>query len=91
MENCSNFTTFSIGNAGSSFQRITLRNTPKFERGTAGDNMNNFTVTLRDCSGDVPSGTTPYIQLNNTQISNVTVSKDPASSRVEVRANGGTK
>lgn len=91
VENCSNFTTFSIGNAGSSFQRITLRNTPKFERGTAGDNMNNFTVTLRECSGDVPSGTTPYIQLNNTQISNVTVSKDPASSRVEVRANGGTK
>lgn len=89
VENCPQFTTFTIWNAGSSFKSITLRDTPKFMSGTAGNNLTDFLVTLQNCSGNVWG--TPYIQLDNTQIGNVSVSKDATSSHVEVRANGGVK
>lgn len=88
VEDCEYLRYFTISNAGSSFQRISLKNTPKLERGEAGNNMSNFTVLLRDCSYEV-SGT-PYIQLNNTQVGSVTVSKDTRSAHVEVRCQDGT-
>lgn len=92
VEDCPNFTTFNIGNAGSNFKSITLKNTPNFLSGTAGDGLTGFTITLQDCSGNVGAGTTPYIQLNNTWISDVTVNRDATSSRVVVRdSHGGVK
>jgi hypothetical protein len=85
VENCNNFTSFSISNAGSNFKNLTLKNTPYFTQGTATTGLNGLTINLENCSSSVAAGTTPYIFLQNTTLSTVTVNRDALSSRVEIR------
>ena len=83
------FKRFDISNAGSNLTNINLVNTPKFEGGSAGNNLNNLAVTLINCSTDI--SWQAKIDIQNSQISNITVTRDDASSNVVVSANGGQK
>ena len=87
---CDVFKRFEIGNAnGDNLKSIRLENTPKFEGGSAGNNLNNLAVTLINCSTDI--SWQAKIDIQNSQISNITVTRDDASSNVVVSANGGQK